>query len=224
MRCLVFQDQAGVHLQGYQNFVYLEYFGHQRRICTCSDGTEEGRDHRNLERISLIGTENIDKCENEEKRGKTARGEKVTIRNHRLFLHICEVWRCVCVHACVHQCVWGATCMWECRYMQLCSYMRSPERILDVFLCHSLPLPWDGASHWTQCSPFWLDWLASKLWGLVYLPSLSPSPMPGLQVHTGIPSFLHEWWGLELRSSYLQVFLPIEPPSQPGGHTILTAC
>lgn len=82
-----------------------------------------------------------------------------------------------------------------------CTHMRKPEqRMLAVFLHHSVLPPWDRVSHWTRSSHLCLGKQADEL--SASAPSFS---MLGLQAgRATLSSFFHLCWGFELRSSWWQ--------------------
>lgn len=92
----------------------------------------------------------------------------------------------LCVHMCIcGTCVGGMKCvclyMWMCRCtcLYICAFGGQGSASY-VFFYFSPPIVWDKVCHWTQSSPFKLDWLASKLPG-VWLSPLTPLGL-GLQV------------------------------------------
>lgn len=100
---------------------------------------------------------------------------------------------CVCMYVCLEY-GYAGTCNCVCT-------RRDQTRILDDVLYHALPhciemgfLTDPKALLFNQTG-----WLAR----IICLPSLPPSPMLGLQAHTGIPSFLYECWGFLMLTSTL---------------------
>lgn len=67
---------------------------------------------------------------------------------------------CVCTRACVHLHTCAHTHV--CRYMYLCMPVWSPK-VNDGCSPPSFPFYYsETGSHWSQSSPFWLDWRASN--------------------------------------------------------------